>query len=106
MNTSYLGNSIRRNRKMLDLTQEQLAELLDVSSHYVYELEQGTKLPSLATLVTMAEIFHVGIDSLLSPRDDTSVAGDELENLLKGLTPNERTGLCRVLKGLMPNLRL
>lgn len=37
MNINNLGIEIKKNRKLLKLTQEQLAELIDVNPHYIYE---------------------------------------------------------------------
>ena len=105
MDTALLGKSIRHNREKIQLTQEQLAELLGVSSHYVYELERGLKLPSLTMLITLAEVFHCGIDSMLSPVAD-KLENDELSTLISGLSPEKRTHLCEALRGLLPYLKL
>ena len=105
MDTALLGKSIRSNRDRLRLTQEQLAELLGVSSHYIYELERGLKLPSLPMLVTMAEVFHCGIDALLS--NETEEGGEDgLSVLIGGLSTEKRARLCEVLRGLLPHLKL
>ena len=44
-----LGLRIRNVRKAHNLTQEQLAEKIKVSPHYVYELEHGYKSMSIYT---------------------------------------------------------
>lgn len=105
MDISLLGKGLRRSRKRLGLTQEQLAELLDVSAHYIYELEQGLKLPSLPMLVSAAEILHVSIDSLMLP-DNGGEGSDELVELLDGLSPRQRAALCPALRALLPYIRL
>ena len=50
MDFEQIGMRIKACRKQKHLTQEKLAECLDVSSHYIYELERGVKTMSLYTL--------------------------------------------------------
>lgn len=52
-----LGLRIRNVRKAHNLTQEQLAEKIKVSPHYVYELEHGYKSMSIYTLANIATGF-------------------------------------------------
>ena len=66
MNLDKLGSKIKNNRRLLKLTQEQLAELIDVCPHYIYEIEKGLKTPSLPMLIAISENLHVSIDNLLS----------------------------------------
>ena len=46
MDKITMGDRIRDVRKKRDLTQEQLAEKLDITISYVSEIERGLKLPS------------------------------------------------------------
>lgn len=43
------GKRIKKIRKSLKLTQEQLAEKAGISAHFVYEIEHGQKTMSLYT---------------------------------------------------------
>ena len=52
-----LGQRIRDLRRKRGLTQEKLAELVDLSVPYISHLERGTKKPSLAVLIRLAECF-------------------------------------------------
>ena len=60
-----LSETIRRFRKARGLTQEQLAEALDVSVGAVSKWELGSSLPDLSRLVEMAEFFETSVDVLL-----------------------------------------
>lgn len=105
MDTSFLGKSIKKNRELLHLTQDKLAELLNVSTHYIYELERGLKLPSLPVLIQIAEIFHVSIDSLLSA-PVLSKNGDNFHALLENLTDSKKEKLYKIICQLLPYLNL
>ena len=68
-------------RKAKDLTQEQLAEKLNVSRQSVSKWESGQAAPELEKIVAMSVVFDVTTDYLLksSEIDDLSVKTEMLE---------------------------
>ena len=68
-------------RKANNLTQEQLAEKLDVSRQSISKWESGQATPELEKIVAMSAIFDVTMDYLLksSEIDDLSVKTEMLE---------------------------
>lgn len=60
-----LNKNIVRLRKKRGLTQEQLANLLNVSVTTVSKWENGNNRPDIELLPDMADVFQVSIDSLL-----------------------------------------
>ena len=60
-----LAENIRAYRKQRKLTQEQLAEVLNVTVGAVYKWESGLSLPELKLIVEMADFFDVSVDVLL-----------------------------------------
>lgn len=68
-------------RKANDMTQEQLAEKLDVSRQSVSKWESGQATPELEKIVALSTVFHVSTDYLLksSEVDDLSVKTEMLE---------------------------
>ena len=68
-------------RKANDLTQEQLAEKLDVSRQSISKWESGQAVPDLEKIVALSAIFNVTTDYLLksSEIDDLSVKTELLE---------------------------
>lgn len=65
MNRKTLGKRIREERLRIGLTQEQIAEYIDVSTTYIGFIERGERSVTLEKLTLLAECFHVSIDSLL-----------------------------------------
>lgn len=63
MNIS-IGSKISKLRKQNNLTQEQLAELLNISNAAVSKWESGITYPDIETLPLIAKIFKISIDSL------------------------------------------
>lgn len=62
-------NRIATERKRLDLTQEELAEKLNISQKSISKYETGARKPSFETLTEMAKLFNVSTDYLLGVSD-------------------------------------
>ena len=59
-----LGNIISTHRKRLGLTQEQLAQKLDVTNQAVSKWETDQSCPDVAMLPKLAELFGISMDEL------------------------------------------
>ena len=60
-----IGKIITDRRKSLGLTQQALAEKLNISFQAVSKWENGTSCPDVALLPKLASALNVSIDSLL-----------------------------------------
>lgn len=60
-----LGTRIKEYRLAAGLTQEKLAEIVDISSTYLSAVERNTKAPKLETLVRIANAIGASMDDLL-----------------------------------------
>lgn len=60
-----IGERIKQAREASLLTQEQLAERIDVSPQFVSDLERGVVGISIATLKRICIVLHVSSDQLL-----------------------------------------
>lgn len=60
-----MGQKIREKRKGLKLTQEQLAERVDISVAFVGHIERGTKIPSVSTLYRISRAVGCLMDELI-----------------------------------------
>ena len=79
MDRKILGKRIREERMRIGLTQEQVAEYIDVSTTYIGFIERGERSVTLEKLALLAQCFHVTIDSLLRERpvQDSAMSVDE-----------------------------
>ena len=59
-----IGIKIKKFRHDMDLTQEQLAEYLNVSVSAVSQWESSKTLPDVSTLLSLANFFDVTLDEL------------------------------------------
>ena len=71
-----LSENIRSLRKERGLTQEQLAEVLGVTTGAVHKWEAGLSVPELEMIVRTAEFFDISVDALLgyTIKDDSREA--------------------------------
>lgn len=60
-----LGKAARKARKALGLTQEQMAERLEVSVEFYGRMERGVSLPSVETFARMVDVLGVRPATLL-----------------------------------------
>ena len=60
-----IGNKINQLRKLSGMTQEQLAEKLNVSRQTISKWESGSSSPDIESVVKVSEIFQVSLDDLL-----------------------------------------
>lgn len=52
-------------REYSDMSQKDLATMLNLKSSAISKYEKGWSQPSISTLIKLAEIFHVSVDYLL-----------------------------------------
>lgn len=66
-----LGENIKKLRKEKNLSQEQLAEMLNVSRQAVSKWESGKTYPDIDNLVLLRDIFNVTLDDLIINENKT-----------------------------------
>lgn len=53
------GSNLRHHRKAKHLTQDQLAEMVELSSEMISKIERGIAAPSFATVEKLSEVLEV-----------------------------------------------
>ena len=95
MDKLTMGDRIKETRKKRELTQEQLAEKVDVTLEYISQIERGLRTPSMQVFIKLVEVLDVSADYLL--RDTVSTVNLYEDNVLghklKKLTPKQRVAL-------------
>lgn len=97
---SILGKRIREERLRLNLTQEKLAEEVNISTAYLGQIERGERSVTLDKLIPISNRLGVTVDFLLSdyitPNDDINV--NRLYQLLHDKSAAEKEMAINVLK--------
>ena len=98
-----IARRIKTARKQAGLTQEQLAEKIDISTNAVAKLENNLMTASLQTLVNIANVLGIGMDYLLCERCPTNQASNIdvfLDGLIDGLSQQDKEFIIHVINGL------
>lgn len=66
LNFKEIGAKIRNRRKSLGITQEFIANKLDVNPSHISNIECGRANPSLTVLVKIANILQCSVDCFIS----------------------------------------
>ena len=106
MNKATIGARIKEARLNKKLTQEQLADMVDVGFYYIGEIERGVKLPSLTVFIKIVEALGVSADTLI--KDEITVSpcfNNEISSKLDKLTPKERAGAVAILNAYIDVLK-
>lgn len=96
-----MGKRVRKQRQLIGLTQQELAERIGVSTSFVGHVERGTRKASLETLVALSNALGVGVDYLLagslqSSPDEKDPSG--------AMDPNRRLVIREILSTLQEHL--
>ena len=80
-----IGQKIKERRTSLGITQDYIANLLDVNPSHISNIERGRANPSLTALVKIANILQCSVDYFLCEEytfSNDKGSKDTLENLI------------------------
>lgn len=106
MQREFLGKRIKEARKLAKLTQEKLAEKINISTVYLGEIERGNKMPSIPVFIAIAEALNVSCDYLLRDSADTGAVfvNNEVTEKLNSLSPKQRKAVLEIINAYIKNL--
>ncbi len=105
MDRIILGKRLREERLHCGMTQEQVAEYINVSTTYVGLIERGERSVTLEKLILLAKCFHVTIDYLLEdsiPVTD-SVQDKMMFSLWHSANEQERSMILSIIRSVLNN---
>ncbi len=103
MDYKLLGKNIARLRQQNNMTQEMLAEKIDVSTVFISQLETSIRKPSLDTILKLTDAFDTTVDILIG-NNSPQAKIDEIMYLLQDRTPSELTFITGVIREICSNL--
>lgn len=111
MDLAEIGLRIKKCRRNKHLTQEEFAEKIEVSPHYIYEIERGSKAMSIYTFYNIATTLSVSADYLLYGKkasfenNISQKMPDELTLLFEQLSPKKKENVINVITALLPYIK-
>ena len=103
MDQKAIGRRIKAARERKGLTQEELAEEVDLSPMHVSVIERGVKLPKLETLMNIANALDVSADVLLQDvvNNQTKLCASEASELFLRLRREDQRRALAVLRSFV-----
>ncbi len=95
-----VGQRVRKYRKAMNISQEQLAELADISVTHMSHIETGNTKMSLGVFEIIASALHVSMDNLLYGERETirSASLAEISEILDTCNPEQINIIVDVVK--------
>lgn len=81
-----IHQNIRKYRLLNNMTQEELAEKLDLDTQYYAQLERGERNFTIEKIIRLCSIFHTGIENIIE------------------VNPKEKQDTSELIQNLMPQL--
>lgn len=106
MNYKEIGKRIRKYRKAVGLSQEQLAEKVGRSVTHISHIETGNTKLSLPVLVDIADALSVQTDALVYdiPRGGKTVMNQEMAEILDSCSIQQMHALLDIIKAVKISL--
>ncbi len=101
INMKLIGKRIKHRREVSGLSQEQLAEKLDLSTNHISSMECGKSLLTTKCLLALCDILGGTPDYYLV--GEITPEADDITALVKQLSPTEQKMLCHLLRAYLAN---
>ena len=98
-----IGKRVKTARTEHKLTGEKLAEIVNVTPHYIYEIERGMKAMSLETLANISSALELSSDYILFGKYHNP--DDSVFAMLEELSEEKRLRAERAFAALLPYLK-
>lgn len=101
MNQKKIGSFLKELRKEKGITQEEFAEILNVSGRTVSRWETGSNMPDISSLVEIAEFFDVSIPEIINGERKSGIMEKEVKEVaeaMSGYAEAEKASLLKKAK--------
>lgn len=103
--TKTIGKAIARYRQLNGLTQDELAERLEIGKEAVSRIERGIVMPTVARLIELAGIFQCEASDLLTVASNrSSDQARYLSQILARLDGDDRVIIVEMVEKLATRL--
>lgn len=101
-----IGRVLASRREARSLTQEQVAEMLQIGTEAVSRMERGLTMPTVQRMADLAEIYGCGIDELLiTSSTRASDQAEVINQVLQTLPEADRAMIVDVVQKIANRLK-
>ena len=101
-----IGNRIRKFRKICNLSQEELAEAVDISATHMSHIETANTKLSLTVCASIARVLNVRLDDIVFHHpDNDNYLKNEITELISDCNDNEQKIIYDIIKASKLSIR-
>ena len=103
MDQKQVGIFLKELRKEKNITQEQLAEQLNVSGRTVSRWETGNNMPDISLLVEISELYDISIPEIINGKRKSENMNEEVKEVAKSMSDYalaEKEGIIKEIRNL------
>jgi len=103
MDQKKIGSFLKELRKTKNITQEQLAEQLNVSGRTVSRWETGSNMPDISLLVEISELFDVSISEIINGERKSENMNSEVKEVAQSMSDyaaHEKESIIKEIRSL------
>ena len=103
MEYASIGHNSRKRRDEIGITQEALAEMVELSTSYMGAIERGEKLPKLTVFIRIANALEISADRLLSGvlTVGNEIVASDLSKQIAHLPSREQRRILKVVQAMI-----
>jgi len=107
VNDARIGNIIRAARTNLGMTQEQLADAVDITPAFIGHIERGDKSLSLTTLVGIANTLKIPMQQFFAEEEPTvdEQTLNDFSQLVEGRSQRTKEAVLALVRTALEHLR-
>lgn len=99
-----IGRVLAQRRESTGLTQEQVAEVLQIGTEAVSRMERGITMPTIQRMAEQADIYGCGIEELVIATS-TSDQAELISQILHTLPEADRAMIVKVVQKIAERLK-
>ena len=107
--SSSISQNIKKYRLINNMTQEELAGMLNLDTQYYAQLERGERNFTIEKIVRLCSIFHVGIEDIIeiepAESKNTDVLKKRLISELEDLSYTQLAVVEKIITEIVPYIR-
>ena len=104
-----IHQNIRKYRLLNNMTQEELAEKLDLDTQYYAQLERGERNFTIEKIIRLCSIYHTGIENIIEvdfkEKQDTSELLQKLVPQIESLSYSQLIMLEKFINEILPYIK-
>lgn len=104
-NFTIIGEKIRDERRRKKISRERLAEMTNLSTYFIGQVERGQTKMSVNTLIKISECLDLSLDYMVKPQKIIPSTMNNLIEILNSCSDDEIDIIAKILDPILPRLR-